>query len=91
MKKITKETRFDSFLQTEPSKRCKAILSVMTEPMTARQIARKLGYSDLNAVRPRLTEMVDEGRVEVIGKAYDATSERKVALYQKVAECNVED
>ena len=48
--------------------RTQAVLNVITlhEGLTARQIARKLGFDDLNAVRPRLTElkesyMVTEG------------------------------
>ena len=47
---ITKETRLESYLKTEPSKRQKLILSVLDRPMSARQIADKLGFGDLNAV-----------------------------------------
>lgn len=84
MNEITKETRFESFLKIEPSKREKLILSALTQPMTARQIAKVLGFHDLNAVKPRLTELVGKGRVEVVGKAYDEATNRSVAVYRKV-------
>ena len=84
MNQITKETRFESYLKTEPSKREKLILSAMTEPMTARQIAKILGFYDLNAVKPRLSELVGKGRVEVVGKAFDEVTKRKVAIYRRV-------
>ena len=52
--------------------------------MTARQIASKMGFNDLNMVRPRLTELRDSGVIETVGKAYDTTSKRHVALFRKV-------
>jgi hypothetical protein len=56
--------------------------------MTARQIAYKLGFSELNTVRPRLTEMARKGTVEVVGKAYDKATERNVAVYRRVENGN---
>ena len=81
---VTKETRQESYLKIEPSKRCKLILSVLTKPMTARQIAYALHFSDLNAVKPRLTEMVEDGLIEAFEKAYDETTGRKVAVYRRI-------
>lgn len=82
--RITKETRFESYITTPTDRRKKLILSVMTQPMTARQIAYKLGFSDLNAVKPRLTELVKAGKVEVIDKAYDNATKRRVAVYRRI-------
>ena len=62
---------------------CRMILDAMDKPMTAREIAYKLKFSDLNAVKPRLTEMKARGTVEVIGKAYDALTERNVSVYRR--------
>jgi len=81
---ITKQTRFESYITTPRQKRYKLILSVLTQPMTARQIAYKLGFSDLNAVKPRLTELVRAGKVEVMEKAYDNTTNRRVAVYRRI-------
>jgi len=81
---ITKETRRESYIQ-RPTPRAKMILDFMgKDAMTARQIAYGMGYTDLNAVKPRLTELKAEGRVKVIGKAYDNVSKRNVAVWRAV-------
>ena len=64
---IPKECQLESFKKLDNAKRCRMILNAMDKPMTAREIAYKLNFSDLNAVKPRLTEMKDRGSVEVIG------------------------
>ena len=79
---ITKETRRESFIARPAGERQRAILDVLSVPMTARQIAKELGFSDLNAVRPRLTEMTGN-QIEVCGKAYDELTMRKVAVYRR--------
>lgn len=79
---ITKETRQESYIQ-RPVTRSKAILEYMGDrELTARQIACGMGFNDLNAVKPRLTELKGEGKVEVIGKAYDSVSKRNVAVWK---------
>lgn len=83
MDAVTRETRIESYITTPRQKRKRQIIDALTEPMTARQIARKLGYADLNAVKPRLTELVNDGILEVAGKAYDMTTSRNVAMYQR--------
>ena len=81
---ITKETRLESYLQ-RPVKRCDEILAVMGDrPMTAREIAYALGFNDLNAVKPRLTELKNEGKVIVVGKARDNVTKRKVAVWRAI-------
>lgn len=61
---ITKETRRESYIQ-RPVSRVNQILDFMGDKdMTARQIAYGLGYKDLNAVKPRLTELKAEGKVK---------------------------
>ena len=47
------------------SDRERAIIRVLSEsscPLTAREIAGRLGFSDLNAVRPRCTELASPER-----------------------------
>ena len=84
MNNILKETRLESYLQTETNNRKKLILSALNCPKTARQIARDLGFQDLNSVKPRLCELVKEGRIEVIDKTLDESTNRKVAIYRKI-------
>lgn len=84
---ITTETRLESFLKTPTNKREQMILEALgAGEMTARQIAYKLGFSDLNAVRPRLTELKEKGIVEASGKAYDNLTQRNVALFRRVSD-----
>lgn len=89
-KQISKECRKESFEKTDPTKRTEMILKVMgNSKLTAREICYRLHNADLNYVRPRITELVQEGRLKVVGKAYDARTSRKVSVYQKAGEHDV--
>lgn len=88
-KKISKECRKESYTQ-RPLNRKKQILQIMGDKeMTARQVCRKMKHTDLNFVRPRLTEMVEEGLLEVVGKAYDKATERNVSVYRRIERTRV--
>ena len=81
---ITEETRLESYLKTPTSERKSMILDVLGDrQMTARMIANELGFADLNAVKPRLTELKKDGRVIAVGKVYDDLTSRNVALFQR--------
>lgn len=54
--------------------------------MTAREVCEKLGSNDMNYVRPRLTELVQMGKVEIIGKKKDTATNRTTSVYQVVKE-----
>lgn len=84
---ITKETRFDSWLQTPTGSREREILAVLKgRTMTVRQIADALGKSDRNAVAPRMTEMMHRGVVFVDHTVKDPITGRSVAAYRIVGE-----
>ena len=51
---------------------------------TDREVMGVLGFGDMNAVRPRLTELVHEGWLEECGKAVDAVTERHVRVLRVV-------
>jgi predicted HTH transcriptional regulator len=81
---ITKETRLESYI-ARPI-RANEILELMgEEEMTARQIMQKSKYSDMNAIRPRLTELKALGKIEAVGKAYDKATNRSVAVFRVVS------
>ena len=81
---ITEETRLESYIATPTAQRKQMILTILGDKqMTARMIAYALGFRDLNAVKPRLTELKKEGRIVVVGKAYDELTERRVAVFQR--------
>jgi sialic acid synthase SpsE len=65
-----------------------------TTTATARELARNMyqkglipSKDDLNAVRPRLTELHEAGLIEVVGKKFDELSKRLVSIY-KIKEAN---
>lgn len=80
-KAITKETRLKSYID-RPVTRKEIVLNALgDEEMTARQVMEKLGYTDPNMVRPRLTELMKEGLVKVTGESLDPKTKKHVAIY----------
>lgn len=88
---ITTDTRFESLEKLDRSGLYNLILSTLHDNkengLTAREVAVILynqGLSRSNerqATAPRLTELVDDGRVVIIGKRFDEISLRNVAVY----------
>lgn len=84
MQEIQKECRRESFFLTPKSERKRLILETLGErEMTAREIAQKLNFSDLNAVKPRITELCNAGMLEACGKAHDYITDRTVSVYRR--------
>ena len=81
---ITADCRVESLYRLNKKTRQLDILGVLTEPMTAREIAGRLGFTDLNTVKPRLTELRDAGIVEVVGKKKDPITGRKASVYRRL-------
>ena len=52
--------------------------------MTAREIAYELGFLERNATAPRLSEMQDNGVVEIVGKKIDRVTKKTVSVYRRV-------
>lgn len=92
--KITEETRRESYEKLDAETIRKQVIKMLEggREMTAREIALALHekqcvpYPVRQAVAPRLTELVEDGRAEVCGKAYDSETGRSVALYRLVAD-----
>lgn len=81
---ITKQTRAESY-RRRPA-RMNEILTIMGDKeMTARQILNASKYKDMNAIRPRLTELKALGKIEAVGKAYDKATNRSVAVFKVVS------
>lgn len=84
---ITQETRRAAYyeaMEAAPTRR-KQIYQKLREcgPMTADTLMAAMGYMDPNNVRPRLTEMRDDGLVRVIGKAKNRRG-KSVAVWEAV-------
>jgi hypothetical protein len=74
--------RNESHRRTDRLTRSQKILEHWDGIMTAREIGIKMGYSDLNAVKPRISEMVRCGILREAGKKYDKLTERNVTAYE---------
>lgn len=82
---ITEETRNESFLKTDRATRRSVILAALgDEELTARELLSRIGFSDMNFVRPRLTELMQSGKVEAAGKKWDKITERNVTVFRRV-------
>ena len=80
---VTKQTRFESYQQTDPCPIQRQVLDALNQPMTARQIAIKLGYSHPIVVRPRITELMKAGKIVSDDKAFDEVTQRTVAVFKR--------
>lgn len=88
---ITQETRREGLnhVRKHLTPRAMLILGALREgPMTAAEIADKLGFSDLNAVKPRLHELKAMGIVRVVGKRPNKRSGINNAVYELVERGN---
>lgn len=86
MNSISQQTRRESLRATDRPTRYATILEHWRGSMTAREIGYKLGYRDLNSVKPRITELVQQGKLLPVGKKYDTITERNVTVWAKAAD-----
>ena len=81
---IPRQTRRESYEAMDRETRKREILAVLDgREMTAREIAKKLGFHERNAAAPRLTELKKAGRVEPCGIRIDKTTGRPVTVWRK--------
>ena len=83
-RKFTEMCRRESYEKVDKKGRCEMILDAWGEAMTARQIRDKiLPYADMNAVRPRITELCNDGLLVETGKMRDSITGRQVTMWRK--------
>ena len=58
----------------------KYFFNMQTSSATDREIMQGCGYKDMNAVRPRITELIKRGFLEECGDIKDPLTKRKVRL-----------
>lgn len=78
---ITEQTRRESYRKMDKRTRQQIILSAWDGEMTAREIGYKLGYADLNGVKPRITELARAGKLIEAGKKHDPITDRSVTAW----------
>lgn len=66
----------------EPAARHQMILAVYassSKPLTDREVGKQLGFSDLNSVKPRISELINDfHRLMECASVIDATTNRTV-------------
>ena len=83
------ETRAEAHEQVDKALRYKQILEILTEPMTAKEVAVEMhrrGFiptTERNFSAPRLTEMQKDGKVEIIGKKKCEYTGKNVSVYAR--------
>jgi len=60
------------------------LLSETNTAMTDREVMLKLGYSDPNAVRPRITELIKRGLIEEFGSKVCVSTRKTVRRVRKI-------
>lgn len=82
---ITNETRRASYRQLKPQMRWgKILMTLKGNQMTAREIATKLGFTDMNYVRPRISELQKYGVIQACGATVDPITHKTVAIFEIV-------
>jgi hypothetical protein len=88
---VTYATKQESNKNVDRKKRYSQIMSILKgRTMTAKEVAVEMNLrgfvptSERNFAAPRLTELVDRGIVEVVGKRKCQYSNKMVAMYKLV-------
>lgn len=80
---ITHETRKEAYETAPRLIRRQAVLEALgKDRLTAREIMSKMGFTDPNSVRPRVTELMQDGIIEACGKKKDAVTRKTVAIFK---------
>lgn len=87
--RITEQTRRESHELTDRDVMYNHVMHALQErgEMTAREVAvvlydqHVIPHPTRALIHPRLTELVGMGKLEVVGKKYDAETKRNVAVY----------
>lgn len=78
------QTRLESYITRPQKTRKQQILEILGDrEMTARMILKRMKHSDMNFVRPRLTEMVKDGILEICGSAFDKETDKNTVMYRR--------
>jgi len=76
----------EAFYSSKKSRmtRSHQIINLMLDegPRTDRGIKTALGFEDMNAVRPRITELIEAGTLEEIGTMKDPITKKNVRILQ---------
>jgi predicted ArsR family transcriptional regulator len=84
---IAKEVRLEAYRSMWPkitARQALVVSALENEPMNACEIADKLGFSDLNSVKPRLNELLKAGAIKEVGTRISRRSGKPNTVYQLI-------
>lgn len=92
MNRTTAQTRAESNMTVDKKARENQVLDILSDGLerTARQVAFEMyerGFTndrERNNASARLTRLLEDRKVVVVGKALDSITGKKVAIYRKV-------
>lgn len=92
MNRTTAQTRAEANMRVDKKARENQVLDILSDGLerTARQVAFEMqqrGFTnnaERNNASPRLTSLLEQRKVVVVGKALDSITGKKVAIYRKV-------
>lgn len=86
--RIARNCQLEAYRRLRPGGRQWLVFGILEQygAMTAREVCSRLGSDDMNYVRPRLTELVQMGKIEIIGKKKDTATNRTTSVYQIIKE-----
>lgn len=70
-RELKKEDRFSAILKA---------FNTFKEPLSDRDVKRMLGFEDMNSVRPRITELIKQGKLKECGCETDLFTQKSVRL-----------
>lgn len=73
-----------SFYGFDHDSREGAVIRAFVRPMTDREIMQRLGFVDMNTVRPSITKLTQLGVLEEVGTAVCPVTDREVRVSQLV-------
>lgn len=90
MNRMTEETRREANEKVDKTTREMQVLSILNEyeELTAKQVARYMAYRgytkeiDYNNARPRLTHLLENREVYIVGKELDPQTNCKEVVYK---------
>ena len=94
MNTVTQQTRRESFLKVDLTKRELEVLEILQDGIerTAREVSEEMcerGFTNTverNNASPRLTSLLEQRKVMIVGKTLDHITGKKVSVFKIVKE-----
>ena len=79
--KINQKESLEKIEEIKPILYTQVLAVIGDEPLTAREIAKRIGRTNRQDIQPRITELLKRGMIEEKGKKWDKVTCRNVTAY----------